>query len=271
MDMEFHVGQSLTFGFELGGSAPAPSQQSTIYGNVSCIENVTGSFANGALYGNTSYRMVEYLKSTGTQYIVTDIVPTDSMKIETTVQFDGLRLDQPSQNQGIFGYYAPASVSENYPCYAIMCNCGYYDDETQIVRNAMFYYNYPWTSDIDGMIHLYKINTTGQQQLVLQHGVCRYADLTTDVSGIPATRPLPTVGMPIFGCYSANTGTPGYFPYTACDLTTYNLKIYDGQERLHDLRPAERTQDNELGLLDVMTGVFYTNIGTGTFAKGGYV
>lgn len=54
MDMEFHVGQSLTLGFELGGSAPAPSQQSTIYGNVSCIENVTGALADGAIYGTAT-------------------------------------------------------------------------------------------------------------------------------------------------------------------------------------------------------------------------
>jgi hypothetical protein len=54
MDMEFQVGQSVTFGFDIGGSAPAPSQQSTIYGNVSCIENVTGSFANEAIYGTAT-------------------------------------------------------------------------------------------------------------------------------------------------------------------------------------------------------------------------
>lgn len=54
MDMEFHVGQSLTFGFELGGSAPAPSQQSAVYGDISCIQNVTGSFANEAIYGTAT-------------------------------------------------------------------------------------------------------------------------------------------------------------------------------------------------------------------------
>ena len=53
MDMEFQVGQSLTFGFDLGGAA-SDAQQSAVFGNVSCIENVTGSFANEAIYGTAT-------------------------------------------------------------------------------------------------------------------------------------------------------------------------------------------------------------------------
>lgn len=54
MNMDFEIVRGVQFGFDIGGSAPAPSQQSTIYGNVSCIENVTGALADGAIYGTAT-------------------------------------------------------------------------------------------------------------------------------------------------------------------------------------------------------------------------
>lgn len=219
-----------------------------------------------------TYKFVEYIKSTGTQYVVTDIIPTYSMKVDMTAQFDNLNLSQPAQNQILFGYYASATSAENAPCFAINLNASYYQGDTSQVENGVYYYyGYRWSSDIDQTIHLTKIDSSGQLQLIIQHGVCQFSDLTTDISGISVTRNAPSVGMPIFGGYYNDAGTPGYFPYTVRDLMLYSFKIYDGQTLIHDLRPAERERDSALGLLDVVTDKFYTNAGTGSFAKGGYL
>ena len=48
MDMEFQVGQSVTFGFDIGGSAPAPPTPSTDYAPFTLspviIQGTSGTF-----------------------------------------------------------------------------------------------------------------------------------------------------------------------------------------------------------------------------------
>lgn len=229
-----------------------------------------GDFYECLFAKSIEYKLLNYIKSTGTQYVVTDIVLTYSMKIEMTVQFDNLKLNQAAQNQILFGYYASATADENAPCFAINLNAAYYEDTPQIENGVFYYYGYRWSSDIDQTIHLSKVVSSVQLQLIIQHGVCKFSDLTTDISGIPVTRHAPSIGMPIFGGYLYDARRPGYFPYKVRDFTLYNFKIYDGQTLIHDLRPAERF-DGVLGLLDIITNKFYSNAGTGTFVKGEYI
>ena len=48
----------------------------------------------------------------------------------------------------------------------------------------------------------------------------------------------------------------------------FSCQIYDNGTLVRDFVPCYRVSDNEIGLYDLVNGVFYTNQGTGTFAKG---
>ena len=48
----------------------------------------------------------------------------------------------------------------------------------------------------------------------------------------------------------------------------YSFKIYNGNLLIRDFVPAVRNSDNVVGLYDEVNDVFYTNSGTGTFGKG---
>lgn len=59
MDMEFQVGQSVTFGFDVGGSAPAPPPTpvpsgEVLYGTSDYILAESGTFADNVLFGDAS-------------------------------------------------------------------------------------------------------------------------------------------------------------------------------------------------------------------------
>jgi hypothetical protein len=44
--------------------------------------------------------------------------------------------------------------------------------------------------------------------------------------------------------------------------------LYDNNVLVRDFIPCYRKSDNEIGLYDVVNGVFYANAGSGTFTKG---
>lgn len=48
----------------------------------------------------------------------------------------------------------------------------------------------------------------------------------------------------------------------------YSCKIYDNNTLVRDFIPCYRKSDNEVGMYDLVNGVFYTNAGTGSFTYG---
>ena len=49
----------------------------------------------------------------------------------------------------------------------------------------------------------------------------------------------------------------------------YRCKIWQNGELLRDFIPVQRKSDDEIGMLDIINNVFYTNDGTGSFSCGG--
>lgn len=54
-------------------------------------------------------------------------------------------------------------------------------------------------------------------------------------------------------------------------LTIYSWKFYQDDVLIRDFVPCYRKTDGEIGMYDLVNGVFYTNDGTGTFIKGNNV
>ena len=72
--------------------------------------------------------------------------------------------------------------------------------------------------------------------------------------------------LEIFSCHNGDTS--GYLPSLA---RIYSLKIYDDDMIVKDFIPCVRKVDNTAGLYDLVNNKFYTNEGTGEFTVGNEV
>ena len=172
------------------------------------------------------YKEVEYIESTGTQYINTGVI-TNSQKIKAH-------------------FYRTANDSGSY--------FGTYKDGN--VFRTLWYQN---NNQIQ-LARLYNSNIVDN-------------DITVDID-------LPTISI---NTYSTNTGIStlqneykiyifganinGTFG-SPISVRLYYFKVYENNVLIRDFVPCYRVSDNEIGLYDLVNGVFYTNQGTGTFAKG---
>lgn len=203
-----------------------------------------------------TYRRVEYLKSTGTQYIQTDMVPLYSYKSELRIKF-GSEIHQIENNDYtyIFGISGAAALG----VYCVQL----YGSSGNIIRFRDGYYS--TDTSITG------INPVVEDTLIMNRPTSFYgnASLTTNaaIEGIdPPVEPIV-----IFGLTGVSAGTKRIWPFKLRDMFLYGFKIHDSNDLLlHNLIPVER-EDGELGLLDTITNQFYANAGTGTFEKGAYI
>jgi hypothetical protein len=212
------------------------------------------------------YRAVEYIKSTGVQYIQTDIIPANNTKIKLDMQF------------GDFHEYANASTYNS--CFCGVAEFGG-DDTSEVFwgvalgelsdSRALDFYlgNVSWQESANHISNPANINM--RQTMQICRGDSYWGNQTalvnTAVTKAEPTKPLAIMG---FNCVDRPNFSPN--PYKCRNLIIYGAMIYlNGSELSHNLIPVERISDNELGLYDVITNKFYGNAGTGTFAKGSYV
>lgn len=181
----------------------------------------------------SGYVEVEYLESSGTQYIDTGFKP----KLDTTrIVFDGYSLTSRS----LFG------VIENSNRFGIT---GTVSGNDIIVR-----FDYAQT--------LYS-------PIVLLKERRRY-ELDKNVAKIDGqvitTFTLSAVSLTLNEFLFARNfdGTSGDFATGKC----YSCQIYDNTTLVRDFIPAVRLSDGEAGLYDLVNDVFYTNQGTGKFKYG---
>lgn len=211
------------------------------------------------IWANYTYRQVEYIKSTGTQYITTDIIPsfTDRFVIDTkfsanTLTATGGRVFGMSQSGGSLGVDIKNGSWGSY-------------------MEVWFYMGFGWASGQSNELHISYSDVTNRVNITLQHGVC-YWGTNACSANYNITMGTPTVGIAIFGTAAVQSDTSvNYIPLAYREMYLYSFKIYNGETLLHNLIPVERQSDGELGLYDTLTDKFYGNAGTGTFEKGGYV
>lgn len=71
---------------------------------------------------------------------------------------------------------------------------------------------------------------------------------------------MPQASLTLFGRTNASNVFRGAW------VRISEVRIKNGTKTVHKYVPARRNSDNELGMLDLIDNVFYTNIGTGTFS-----
>ena len=185
------------------------------------------------------YQEVEYIESTGTQYLIIDYIASGITSSKGKFQ-----ITDTTKAAFLFGSRAYSGSIDTY-CLNWGGGTPYYfwkSYSTPILLSD---------SPIDDKVHMFYMDKGNF-----------YLDNKLVHGGSPATFTTPTK-MNIFGSYS--DGVNGYLsPYARI----FNLKFYDNDTLMVNLIPCYRKSDNVIGMYDLVNDKFYTNSGTGTFLKG---
>ena len=189
------------------------------------------------------YQEVEYIESSGTQFIDTGFVPNDNTEIilvftnnnATTGNYDC-----------IFGTRTTASNDNTFALWI---------DTNR--RFGAFYV----TDGTGQALTLFptSINAMTKHTAVMKG---RVAEIDSVSVTCPATSSSPAYSFYIGACNTA--GTADYFS----KILIYESKIYDNEILVRDFVPCYRKADYVAGLYDLVNNVFYTNAGSGVFAVG---
>ena len=185
----------------------------------------------------SGYTQVEYIGSTGTQYINTGFIPNQGTRV-------------------VMEIYAPATSNTSSSEY--ICGVRTSTSANQFALQTL------------GGTYSYRYGTQNGSGVISTSITERFkADLNKNifnVNGVSYTFTAETFTCPnTFTLFAMNNnGTNGYSAHK--NMKLYSCQIYDNGTIVRDYVPC--TQNGVAGLYDIVNGVFYTNSGTGTFAVG---
>ena len=197
------------------------------------------SLAEDASYIPNTYQQVEYLQSTGTQYIDTGYIPNENSR---------LWLDyQPTEAQSKI--YAGARNESSSPKVYFTINSGSNNTKMYASWGTTVNYNIgPMTTDRVRT----EIGSEGiyyNDEYVTMPGETVWSNISYSVYLFAVQE-------------SSNTASLN------ASVKIYEAKIYEGNTLIHHMIPCYRKSDNVRGMYDAISGEFYTNSGTGTFGIG---
>lgn len=197
----------------------------------------------------SGYTQVDYIESSGTQFIDTLFYPTPQIKIESYFEFT----DVSRKQQRLFGignsdsnglvitFYINGSGNFAWAC---QNNTGNWTSTGKAANVNKNFITIDSLNDSVNLANLYnqtitstRTNTSTKTLLLFGHR----GDLAT-----------------------IDTSTISF-------VKMYSTKIYDNNVLVRDFIPCYRNSDNEVGLYDLVNDVFYTNQGTGAFTYGSVV
>lgn len=194
------------------------------------------------------YQQVEYIESTGTQYINTGLVHVaNRTAMIAKLQFPS----EPAANchNGI-SYDGSNDVNFTY---------GF------IKTNSKFYMGIRF-SDSVGSVSLPYDTAVHEFVHDLKNKVMRIDDTSRTLSGTVNTISGAKGESVLFASRSSSVSGNTIEAY--CSQRLYSFKWYNNSVLTRNLYPCYRKSDGVIGLFDMMQKVFYTNDGTGTFLKG---
>lgn len=185
------------------------------------------------------YYPIEYLQSTGTQYINSGYNPGGNTRVVTrleVVEEIGL------ESMTFFGSRQTSAGSKVYAVWGETTNRRLrWDYNTSVYSLDTIPYLNEWEID-------FNMNTFDANEL---HKT--------------ATKATYTVTRPMY-IFALNQGT--FNSNQIARMKLYYMKIYDSGEIIRDFVPCIRETDSKPGLYDRINGVFYTNVGSGEFLVG---
>lgn len=188
------------------------------------------------------YQEVEYLESTGTQWIKTDIEGRFSVSLESEVIFTD---NQDSYSVGFLdGFFRIGGI-------------GYYGLKTQIGYGSTYSLGPSHSLSLSKRYKYKTILEPGNQEVYLDDVLVSTSAFAKNVDTLTGVH---------FGIFARlnNDSSASLFS----KVKMYYLKISDGGELLGHFIPCYRKSDSKPGMYDTVTKTFYTNSGTSEFLVG---
>lgn len=200
------------------------------------------------------YTRVEYIETSGTQYIDTGVLASEYSDAGLNFYFNG-RITIPQDVDYVFGI---TSSSAKYYCYA------YKQSSTGEMRYRICCgkTNDPlldWLTleDIDTKLDIEKMKTTNPASISV-----KMDGQEIKGKGDIESAPMPDIPLWLFRCNGSSR--PGI------TARIYQFKINNATDNapVRNYIPCYRNDDGVVGMWDAVTETFYVNAGTGTFGKG---
>ena len=231
----FHKADGLT---SLGTYEPLDISVSTVTPET-ILEGYKAYNSNGELIIGTytppipRYLVLDYIQSSGTQYIDTGYIETSKEAICTHIN-----IGTSNGNYVYGGQQNSSNMSYN-----------------GIYKNSILEYNFA------------ELSFTASNDIVMTQSI-NGSNNIIDINGTTWTKavgtPLTTYTMKIFAC-NKNDGSVRYYTgNTKC----YYFQIYNDQTLVRDYIPARQLSDFAIGLYDKVNNKFYANAGSGAFTAG---
>ena len=214
---------------------------SVFYGNAG-----TGTFTAGPVIAiaadKSEITKLEYIQSSGTQYINTGFKPNQDTRLEIVAA--PMSIDDAAQGTGFIPYGAGASYNSNaFECYTVS--------------------------------HKFEFNYAGQYDFIGTATIGTVVTIDHNKNNVSVKQDSQVVASKIFNyklfsapynltLFGINRGS------VLCGLLRlYSCQIYDNGTLVRDFVPCINDL-GEVGLYDLVEKMFYINVGTGTFISGGY-
>ena len=187
------------------------------------------------------YTRIDFLQSTGTQYIISGVVANfANNKIEqtATVQYTTSNANRELMGTNGYGFWGKnASNKIEAALGSVTVN------ENALSKNVV-----TWTTNPDGKTLTLNVNSN------------QYTSTASTLADNNYAYYVFALGVRV------DSGAAASF---LCHAKVWDYTIAVDDEVVCYLIPLKRNSDNVLGMYDVVTGTFKTNAGTGTFTAGG--
>lgn len=194
----------------------------------------------------STYSPIEYLQFTGTQYINTGAIVDSNTGFDITFEVLNGQSNSPYYNLfGVHGNDSSGGTGETQNFFRI--------DTIPVDSNSGTEFKYGSTVYNSGITNTSKINIKLVNKVYTKPN-----GSTITLSGNI------TSGLPMYiGCINKNNTAYG----NKSSMKLYRFKIYNGSTLAHDFIPVQRVSDKVLGLYDLKTSTFKTNLGSGVFTS----
>lgn len=209
-----------------------------------CLKNRAGQNLYEQINLPTEYQEVDYIATSGTQYIDTGyVLKSNKFKVDLIAQFTGTDTTTFASYVGFM-----KSSSTVIPSFGIHNYTGgtyMYGADATISTTSVV------VKEKDFII----FKGTGTTQSLSVNGAVNSS--TTSYSMSSNTLSMYLGARNVAGAVN-----------NAVSAKFYRFKLSVDGQKVRDLIPCYRKSDNVIGMYDIVNNTFYTNKGTGSFAKG---
>ena len=219
----------------------------------------TGEFIVGSHLLPKEYQAVEYIESSGTQFITTDLY----LKSEYDVDYEFYISSLPTNTTSNTSFWSTYNTTKDANWH-FSSNWG----NSYVGQTMLFGWKY-YASTYTAATHIQEAKANTKTRIYTKGDkwystIGVFAKNGSNKMTAGKTSPVP---LKLYGDYS--TKNNGIF--NMCNLRFYYFKVTENGTVVANLVPCCRKADQKVGMYDTENDKFYTNNGTGEFLIGGEI